>query len=82
MEQLHRATALPKPTIMRLLGTLGAAGLVAKGTRGIGYHVTRPTAASRPSTARSACGTAWLRARWAAPISPGAPRRSGGWCAR
>jgi IclR family mhp operon transcriptional activator len=40
VDQLHRATALPKPTVMRLLGTLSAAGLVAKGTRGIGYHVT------------------------------------------
>ena len=40
VEQLHRATALPKPTIMRLLGTLAADGLVAKGERGIGYRVT------------------------------------------
>jgi len=40
VDQLHRATLLPKPTIMRLLGTLSAAGLVAKGTRGSGYHVT------------------------------------------
>lgn len=40
VDQLHRATRLPKPTVMRLLGTLGTAGLVAKGTRGIGYQVT------------------------------------------
>jgi IclR family mhp operon transcriptional activator len=40
VDHLHRATGLPKPTIMRLLGTLTAAGLVAKGERGIGYHVT------------------------------------------
>jgi IclR family mhp operon transcriptional activator len=40
VEQLHRATGLPKPTIMRLLGTLVEAGLVRKGERGIGYHVT------------------------------------------
>jgi IclR family mhp operon transcriptional activator len=40
VDQLHRATGLPKPTIMRLLGTLSAAGLVMKGVRGIGYHVT------------------------------------------
>lgn len=40
VEELHRATGLPKPTIMRLLGTLVAAGLVVKGSRGIGYHVT------------------------------------------
>jgi IclR family mhp operon transcriptional activator len=40
VDQLHRATGLPKPTVMRLLGTLGAAGLVTKGERGIGYHVT------------------------------------------
>lgn len=40
VEELHRATGLPKPTLMRLLGTLGVAGLVAKGDRGVGYHVT------------------------------------------
>lgn len=40
MDQLHRATLLPKPTVMRLLGTLATAGLVAKGERGIGYRVT------------------------------------------
>jgi IclR family mhp operon transcriptional activator len=40
VDQLHRATLLPKPTIMRLLGTLSAAGLVTKGERGIGYHIT------------------------------------------
>lgn len=40
MDQLHRVTALPKPTVMRLLGTLAKAGLVAKGERGIGYRVT------------------------------------------
>nr|WP_246602439.1 helix-turn-helix domain-containing protein [Falsiroseomonas tokyonensis] len=40
VDQLHRVTALPKPTVMRLLGTLAAAGLVAKGERGIGYRVT------------------------------------------
>ncbi|WP_439597571.1 IclR family transcriptional regulator domain-containing protein [Falsiroseomonas sp.] len=40
VDQLHRATDLPKPTVMRLLGTLSAAGLVAKGERGIGYRVT------------------------------------------
>ncbi|MEO3471163.1 helix-turn-helix domain-containing protein [Roseomonas sp. CAU 1739] len=40
VDQLHRVTLLPKPTIMRLLGTLAAAGLVAKGERGLGYRVT------------------------------------------
>lgn len=40
VDQLHRATLLPKPTIMRLLGTLMADGLVAKGERGIGYRIT------------------------------------------
>jgi IclR family mhp operon transcriptional activator len=40
VDQLHRATLLPKPTIMRLLGTLAAAGLVTKGERNMGYHVT------------------------------------------
>jgi IclR family mhp operon transcriptional activator len=40
VDQLHRVTLLPKPTIMRLLATLMAAGLVAKGERSIGYRVT------------------------------------------
>ncbi|WP_084697810.1 DNA-binding transcriptional regulator [Muricoccus aerilatus] len=40
VEELHRRTGLPKPTIMRLLGTLIVAGLVMKGSRGLGYHVT------------------------------------------
>nr|WP_281271334.1 helix-turn-helix domain-containing protein [Humitalea rosea] len=40
VDQLHQATLLPKPTIMRLLGTLKTAGLVTKGERGIGYRVT------------------------------------------
>ncbi|NKC31245.1 DNA-binding transcriptional regulator [Falsiroseomonas selenitidurans] len=45
VDQLHRNTGLPKPTIMRLLGTLAAAGLVAKGERGIGYRITSEVAA-------------------------------------
>jgi IclR family mhp operon transcriptional activator len=45
VDQLHRATGLPKPTIMRLLGTLAAAGLVAKGERGLGYRITSQVAA-------------------------------------
>jgi IclR family mhp operon transcriptional activator len=45
VDQLHRATLLPKPTIMRLLGTLAAAGLVAKGERGLGYRITSEVAA-------------------------------------
>jgi IclR family mhp operon transcriptional activator len=44
VDQLHRATRLPKPTIMRLLGTLTVAGLVTKGERGIGYRVTSEVA--------------------------------------
>ncbi|MFC7554622.1 helix-turn-helix domain-containing protein [Pseudoroseomonas wenyumeiae] len=40
VDQLHRRTNLPKPTIMRLLGTLAAAGLVTKAERGLGYQVT------------------------------------------
>lgn len=40
VDQLHRVTRLPKPTVMRLLGTLTGAGLVMKGERGIGYRVT------------------------------------------
>ncbi|MGG5890170.1 DNA-binding transcriptional regulator [Falsiroseomonas sp. HC035] len=40
VDQLHRATGLPKPTVLRLLGTLAGAGLVMKGERGIGYRVT------------------------------------------
>jgi IclR family mhp operon transcriptional activator len=40
VDQLHRSTNLPKPTIMRLLGTLATAGLVTKAERGLGYHVT------------------------------------------
>jgi IclR family mhp operon transcriptional activator len=40
VDQLHHATRLPKPTVMRLLGTLAGAGLVMKGERGIGYRVT------------------------------------------
>jgi IclR family mhp operon transcriptional activator len=40
VDELHRATRLPKPTIMRFLGTLIAAGLVMKGSRGTGYHIT------------------------------------------
>jgi IclR family mhp operon transcriptional activator len=40
VDQLHRSTGLPKPTIMRLLGTLATAGLVTKAERGLGYHVT------------------------------------------
>lgn len=39
VDQLHRMTGLPKPTIVRLLGTLVEEGLVAKAERGIGYHV-------------------------------------------
>jgi IclR family mhp operon transcriptional activator len=40
VDQLHKASGLPKPTILRLLGTLAAAGLVAKAERGLGYRVT------------------------------------------
>ncbi|TPG57225.1 transcriptional regulator [Roseomonas nepalensis] len=40
VEELYRATGLPKPTIMRLLGTLIAAGLATKASRGLGYQVT------------------------------------------
>ncbi|MFT8244883.1 helix-turn-helix domain-containing protein [Roseomonas sp. BN140053] len=40
VDALHRATRLPKPTVVRLLDTLIAAGLIKKGDRGIGYHVT------------------------------------------
>ncbi len=44
VDQLHRATSLPKPTIMRLLGTLTVAGLVTKLERGLGYRVTSQVA--------------------------------------
>ncbi len=38
--ELHRATGLPKPTLVRLLETLVAAGYVASGARLDGYQVT------------------------------------------
>lgn len=44
VDQLHRAIGLPKPTIMRLLGTLMAAGLVSRLERGLGYCVTSQVA--------------------------------------
>lgn len=44
VDQLHRATGLPKPTIMRLLGTLIEAGLVAKAERALGYRITSQVA--------------------------------------
>ncbi|WP_073134323.1 IclR family transcriptional regulator domain-containing protein [Muricoccus roseus] len=40
VEELYRATGLPKPTIMRLLNTLTVAGLATKASRGLGYQVT------------------------------------------
>ncbi|WP_426959396.1 DNA-binding transcriptional regulator [Muricoccus radiodurans] len=45
VDGLHRATRLPKPTIVRLLNTLAKAGLVMNGERGIGYRVTSGVAA-------------------------------------
>jgi IclR family mhp operon transcriptional activator len=40
IDQLHRATSLPKPTIVRLLKTLVAAGFVTNDRRQGGYQVT------------------------------------------
>jgi IclR family transcriptional regulator, mhp operon transcriptional activator len=40
IEHMHRLTHLPKPTIVRLLETLMAAGYVARDVRGKGYQVT------------------------------------------
>lgn len=40
IEHMHRLTGLPKPTIVRLLETMMAAGYVARDTRGKGYQVT------------------------------------------
>src|SRR5690606_18575917 len=40
IEHMHRLTSLPKPTIVRLLETLMAAGYVARDVRGKGYQVT------------------------------------------
>lgn len=40
IEQIHQATALPKPTIVRLLETLIVAGYVSKEERDKGYRVT------------------------------------------
>lgn len=78
VDQLHRVTLLPKPTIMRLLGTLMTAGLVAKGERGIGYRVTSDVQAlssgfhGGPLVAQA--GRPWVadltrRLRWPAAIA-------------
>jgi len=40
IEHMHRLTGLPKPTIVRLLETLMAAGYVARDVGGKGYQVT------------------------------------------
>jgi IclR family mhp operon transcriptional activator len=40
VDQLHRRTGLPKPTLVRLLATLVAAGMATKAERGLGYRVT------------------------------------------
>jgi IclR family mhp operon transcriptional activator len=40
IEHMHRLTSLPKPTIVRLLETMMAAGYVVRDTRGKGYQVT------------------------------------------
>ncbi|GGH61771.1 DNA-binding transcriptional regulator [Frigidibacter albus] len=40
IDHMHRLTSLPKPTIVRLLETMMAAGYVARDTRGKGYQVT------------------------------------------
>ncbi|WP_439597562.1 DNA-binding transcriptional regulator [Falsiroseomonas sp.] len=78
VDQLHRATGLPKPTIMRLLGTLITAGLVVKGERGLGYRITSQVAAlssgfhGGPLVAEA--GRAWAadltrRLKWPAAIA-------------
>jgi len=45
IEHMHRLTNLPKPTIVRLLETMMAAGYVARDTRGKGYQVTSQVSA-------------------------------------
>jgi len=40
VDQLHRRTGLPKPTLVRLLATLVSAGMACKAERGLGYRVT------------------------------------------
>lgn len=78
VEELHRATGLPKPTIMRLLGTLVAAGLVMKGSRGMGYQVTSKvlslSAGYHGGPLVAEAGRAWAadltrRLRWPAAIA-------------
>ncbi|MBU8542662.1 MULTISPECIES: helix-turn-helix domain-containing protein [Roseomonadaceae] len=78
VDQLHRATLLPKPTVMRLLATLASAGLVMKGERGIGYRVTsdvqRLSAGIQDGPLVAEAGRPWAveltrRLRWPAAIA-------------
>jgi len=78
VDQLHRATGLPKPTIMRLVGTLVVDGLVTKVERGLGYRVTsqvgRLSAGFHGGPLVAEAGRAWAsdltrRLKWPAAIA-------------